>query len=261
MPEFSRQKNTNYKNKTLIALLCVSAFSLAACSGHSEQFRPHPPRESTGELSKPDAPTETAPPTTSPESTPSQADNSPTFLYPNGQEVTLTTPGTELAFGEAAIVATTDSEGRYLVWSVTMHDKVDLPVKAVQLLDPNQYAGVQSFACFAYDIEFIGAVSRYTDETMVLTGIPDIVHTAVTPPAFLPGNSQHRGTLRVEGGVDKSCGIPDATRLPTNEGQLVTGFPYARATMSAIQANSAPNEAYTVLHEINGNPDRVFIWK
>ena len=142
-----------------------------------------------------------------------------------------------------------------------MHDKVILPVDRVKLIDPKEYEGVTSFACFAYDIVFLGAVSRYTHDPMVLTGIPDIAHAAVTPPKFLPGNSEHRGTVRVEGGTDNACGIPEQSRLPTNEAQLVTSFAYARGIIGAVRNDAAQDNPLTVVHEINGNPDRSFHWK
>lgn len=248
------------------ALSLAFILTLSACSGSGEgQFRPHPPRTATSELTKPqeqkESPSETDALQSETVAPPTEANPDPTFLYPNGQEVTLTPPGTVLNFGETATISTTDTEGRFLVWGVSMHDQVVVPAEDVTLVDPDQYEGTTSFACFAYDITFIGAVSRSTADPMVLSGIPDIAHAAVAAPVFLPGNTDHRTTTHVEGGVDNACGIPETSRLPTNEAELATNFPYARGTLGVIRDGNESDNPATVIHEVNGNPDRTFHWQ
>lgn len=164
----------------------------------------------------------------------------PVFLYPNGFEVALTPPGAVLRFGEPATVATADTEGRLLVWSVIAHDSVFISHENVALIDPKKAINVDHYRCFAYDITFLGAVSRVTGDPLVLNGIPDLDYTAVTAPEIIPSTFDGSIARHVEGGVDRACGIPEDNRLPTTEGLLETNYPYARGTLGAVDVATAP---------------------
>lgn len=223
-------------------------FDLAAAADgdrDSGGFRPHPPKpdSTTG---RPAPPSEDADPSeaespaspTSPESPAAPAAPVPTYLYPNGQEVQLTTPGTTLSFGDKATVATVDEEGRLLVWSVTLYDGVHRARDQVRLVDTAVADRVDRYRCYAYDIAFLGAVPRFVDDPVVLTAVPDLSQ-AVPVPMMVPVTEQGLNANQVVGNADEGCGIPASNRLPVAENQVVPGHAYVRGVLSYVPSDPA----------------------
>lgn len=180
-------------------------------------------------------------PTQEPSQNPSQNPSQdevplPVYLYPNGREVVLTAPGSTLVFGDAATVATADEEGRLLVWSITAHDGVPRGRESVRLLDPLAGEGVDHYLCFAFDIVYLGAVPRFTDDPVVLTALPDTT-SAVPTPMMVPMNRDGLNGNQVVGSVDDGCGIPPVSRLPVSQNELVAGRHYARGVLSHAPAD------------------------
>lgn len=167
----------------------------------------------------------------------------PTFLYPNGSEVALTPPGTVLPFGKPATVATADSEGRLLVWTITAHDAVSVPRENVALVSPERANDVSRFSCYAYDLTFLGAVVRDPQDPLILIGVSDTANTAVPTPTLTPANRDGDISKHVVGGADNACGIPDITRVPTTASLLEVGYPYAGGAVEAIAREKQPDEA------------------
>lgn len=237
---------TRLKTATAAVTAAALLSTLVACGNNDDPggFRPHPPKSST--LSGPDAAAGSTTPGPAPDSPPAGEPRvpepvapTPAFLYPNGREVTLTAPGTTLRFGDPATLATTDQEGRYLVWSVTVHDSVVRSTDQVPLVDPAEGAGVDHYLCYAYDITFLGAVPRYTDDPTVLTGIPDTERASTAAPEILPVTADGSDAHRVAGGTDEGCGIPPDNRLPAVEGALDVDHAYARGVLGQVGVDAA----------------------
>lgn len=254
------------RTATAVVASCALLLTATACGGDDDSggFRPHPPKPSgaAGPGGKhDDSPTsETPAPATGPDAAEQDAPV-PTFLYPNGREVTLTAPGTRLGFGEPATLATTDQEGRYLVWSVAVHDGVVRAPADVPLVDPAEGAGVDHYLCYAYDITFLGAVPRYTDDPTVLTGVPDVTRTPVAAPRIRPATVDGADARRVAGGTDQGCGIPEGNRLPPVEGDLAVGHPFARGALGAVGPDAAAEGTATgVRYDVGGDGANPVIW-
>ncbi|AIG06941.1 hypothetical protein CPTB_00421 [Corynebacterium pseudotuberculosis] len=181
----------------------------------------------------PEPPSVSSEPPQPPEALPEQQ----IFLYPNDKEVKITPLGTTLKFGETANVVTEDSEGRYLVWAVTAHDGVPLPLEKVSLLNTNESNEVSHFMCYAYDVEFLGAVSKGSDDPLALSGLADAEHAAVIAPTLVPATASGDNALHLNGGADKACGIPDSSRIPTSESLLKVNRVYARGNIGVITKN------------------------
>ena len=159
---------------------------------------------------------------------------SPIKLFPDGSKVALTPPGSVLPFGKPATVATTNSDGRLLVWKVVVHDGVFIPRKKIKLLTPIHAENKTHFFCYAYDITFLGTSLRDVPDPLVLNGVPDTVNTAVAAPTMIPINQNGDLARRLVGGEDNACGIPDSTKLPTTESLLKVGYAYARGSVGAV---------------------------
>lgn len=223
---------------TVLAAGCTALLSLSACTGDGDRdsggFRPHPPKsDSTTGRPAPSSENADAPETESSESSESSAAPVPTYLYPNGQEVQLTTPGTTLSFGDKATVATADEEGRLLVWSVTLYDGVHRTRDQVSLVDTAVADRVDHYRCYAYDIAFLGAVPRFVDDSVVLTAVPDLSQ-AVPVPMMVPVTEKGLNANQVVGNADEGCGIPASNRLPVAENDLVPDHAYARGVLSYV---------------------------
>ena len=162
----------------------------------------------------------------------------PEVLYPNGVEARLTPPGTELRFGEPAIVASADAEGRLLVWSVTPYQGIDLAPEQVALAPAAAAEGNKEYVCFAYDIAYLGAVAKTPGRDDVVPGVGDISGAAVVPPELVPGTTEGETTTRLVGGADDACGIPPASRVPVALAGLTANYPYARAAVAAVKPGS-----------------------
>lgn len=236
---------TRLKTATAAVTSVALLSTLVACRSDDDPggFRPHPPKSSTP--AGPDAagstssgPTPDSPPSGEPRA-PEPVAPPPAFLYPNGREVTLTAPGTSLRFGDPATLATTDQEGRYLVWSVIVHDSVVRSPDQVLLVDPAEGAGTDHYLCYAYDITFLGAVPRYTDDPTVLTVIPDTERASTAAPEILPATADGADAHRVAGGTDEGCGIPPDNRLPAVEGALDVDHAYARGVLGPVGVDAA----------------------
>ncbi|ARU47072.2 hypothetical protein [Corynebacterium silvaticum] len=159
------------------------------------------------------------------------------LLYPNGKEVKMTPLGAKLKFGEPAHVVTEDTEGRYLVWAVTAHDGVRLPSERVSLLNASETDEVSHFMCYAYDVEFLGAIPKGSDDPLALSGLADAEHTAVTAPTLMPATGSGDNALHLNGGADNACGIPASNRIPTSESQLKVNHVYARGSIGVFPKN------------------------
>lgn len=238
--------------RTLLTALAAAAliFASAACGNVETQgFRPQPTKQTltdkTSELTPLDGEEEESATVTTTSGSPAPQIPLPPFLYPNGFEVAMTPPGTVLPFGQPATVATSDSEGRLLVWQIIAHDAVFIPREQVALLTPERAVDVSHFSCYAYDISFLGAVTRYTNDPLVLNGFPDTENTAVVPPKMIPANHNGAITKRLVGGTDNACGIPQDNRLPTTESLLETNHPYARGAVSAVDLEARPEGSAT----------------
>lgn len=162
----------------------------------------------------------------------------PKVLYPNGVETRLTPPGTELPFGEPAVVASSDAEGRLLVWSVTPYEGIDLSPEQVVLAPAASAEGDREYVCFAYDIAYLGAVAGASGRDDVVPGAVDGSGAAVVPPELVPGTDEGAATTRLVGGADDACGVPPASRLPVDQANLVLSYPYARAAVAAVKPGS-----------------------
>lgn len=163
----------------------------------------------------------------------------PKLVYPHGVETRLTPPGTELAFGDKAIVASSDAEGRLLIWSVVGYAGWPIAGEDVPL-SPSVTDEVWDFACFSYELTYLGAVAGVSDAGDVLPGVVDASHTGVIPPMMIPGTSAGETTTRLAGGVDDACGIPAESRLPVDQGDLELNTPYTRSVVGAVKPDSAP---------------------
>lgn len=245
-----------------VGLALAVVLSTTACGEvETEGFRPKPSTLALTKKTEPDevedfdALSESEEPSDAPQieqSPPPPVVPLPTFLYPNGFEVALTAPGTVIPFGEPATVATSDTEGRLLVWSIVAHDGVFVPRENVELLEPERAVNVSHFFCYAYDITFLGAVSKPIYDPMVLKGVPDVVNTAVTPPTMVPANFDGAVAKSLVGGADNACGIPDISKLPTTESMLEVGYPYARGAVGVVDTGAAPEDtASSVSYEFD----------
>ena len=241
-PQFS------LRNSLRLAVLGVSILlTNAACAGvETEGFSPMPTKQSLPEKSeesrKPgDGIEEDS--TDENEDSEGLTEELPEFLYPDGTKVALTAPGTVLRFGESATVATSDSEGRLLIWKINAHDGVRIPAGRIELLEPEKATNISHFNCYAYDIAFLGAVSKYTEDPMVIHGLPDINNAAVTPPKMIASSRDGKASRRLVGGSDNACGIPLNSRLPTKQSSLVRNFSYARGTVGAVEHGSETAES------------------
>lgn len=236
-------------NSLRLAALGVSILLMsAACAGiETEGFSPIPTTKSLPEKTKESAELDDI--SRDPGSTDENEDSEglteelPEFLYPDGTKVALTAPGTVLRFGESATVATSDSEGRLLIWKINAHDGVRIPAGRIKLLEPEKATNISHFNCYAYDIEFLGAVSKYREDPMVIHGLPDINNTAVTPPKMIASSRDDKASRRLVGGSDNACGIPLNSRLPTKQSSLVRNFSYARGTVGAVEHGSETAES------------------
>lgn len=158
----------------------------------------------------------------------------PAVVYPNGVETKLTQPGAELPFGEPGIVASSDAEGRLLVWSVTPYQGVDLSPGQVPLALPATAVG-ENYVCFAYDIAYLGEITSVLGDDDVVLGAGGVTGAAVAPPELVPGTTEGEAATRLVGGADGACSIPPESRLPAAQEALALNYPYARATVAAVK--------------------------
>lgn len=232
------------RSRALLAgVLCCSLALMSGCaSPDRNRFQPHPPGDRPGKGSAGE--TSVNPVVTDS----SVAEQPPAGLLPtvvnlDGHDLQLTPPGTRLAFGAPATVTSIDSEGRMLLWSVTPYNEAPLPPEEVELLDPATATNVAHYTCYTFDIEFLGVVPAYTNHPLVLNGFADTVLTPVAAPDITLGNSDGSSEVRkVLGGTDNSCGIPEASRLPTNESNLAIGVTYTRGLIGVIDQNIRPEQ-------------------
>lgn len=254
----------------LTGVLCFSLALMSGCaSPDRNRFQPHPPRERPGS----DNTSETA---VNPVITDSSMEEKPAEALPvvvnlDGQDLHITPPGTRLTFGTPATVASIDSEGRMLLWSVTPYNEAPLSPEEVELLDPGSAVNVAHYTCYTFDIEFLGVVPAYTNHPLILNGFADTVLTPVTAPDITLGNSDGSAEVRkVLGGTDNSCGIPEASRLPANESNLNLGVTYTRGLIGVIDQNIRPEQhpssvIYRFDHKIPGvasspTPPAPIVW-
>ena len=195
----------------------------------------------------------------------------PEVLYPNGVETTLTPPGTKLEFGESAVVASSDADGRLLVWSITAYSNVPIPSDQVSVAPVAADAGDRKYFCFAYDISYLGVVAGISNDNGDVPGVVNPSDAAVVPPLLIPGTSEGQASPRLVGGADAACGIPHKSRLPVAQDELLLNSPYARGIVAASRsgASSAQQPAtlmYKFDHGIPGvtgaakDPDPI-IWR
>lgn len=226
----------------LAGVFCCSLGLMSGCdSPDHNRFQPHPPRERPGNNKAGETTTNTAITDNSVAAVPTGS--LPTVVNLDGQEHQLTPPGARLTFGEPATVASIDSEGRMLLWTVTPYNEAPLPPEEVELLDPATATNVAHYTCYTFDIEFLGVVPAHTNHPLILNGFADTVLTPVAAPNITLGNSDGSADVRkVLGGTDNSCGIPKASRLPTNESNLALGVTYTRGLIGVIDQNIRPEQ-------------------
>ena len=162
----------------------------------------------------------------------------PDVVYPHGVETRLTAPGTELAFGEKAIVASSDADGRLLIWSVIGHAGWPIAGKDVAL-SPSVTDEEWDYVCFSYELTYLGAVAGISGAGDVLPGVVDASHAGVVPPMMIPGTTEGAITTRLAGGADSACGIPVESRLPVDQENLELNTPYTRSVVGAVKPDAA----------------------
>ena len=163
----------------------------------------------------------------------------PDVVYPHGVETRLTPPGTELAFGEKAIVASSDADGRLLIWSMVGYAGWPIAGEDVSLLS-SATDEVWDFACFSYELTYLGAVADISVAGNVLPGVVDASYAGVVPPMVVPGTPEGWLTTRLAGGADNACNIPAESRLPVDQENLELSTPYIRSVVGAVKPDSAP---------------------
>lgn len=170
----------------------------------------------------------------------------PDVVYPHGVETRLTPPGTELAFGEKAIVASSDADGRLLIWSVVGYAGWPIAGEDVSL-SPSATDEVWDFACFSYELTYLGAVAGISGAGNVLPGVVDASYAGVVPPMMVPGTPEGEMTTRLAGGADNACSIPAESRLPVDQENLELNTPYMRSVVGAVKPDSAPETQPAIL--------------
>lgn len=171
-----------------------------------------------------------------------EAEQIPEVLYPDGVETRLTAPGTELSFGEEAVVASSDADGQLLLWSITAHHGWPIPPEQVALASSMAGRGAWNFECFAYEMQYLGSVPVPPDASDALPGVVDVDHAPVVPPMVLPVAQSGELSKRVAGGADDTCEVPQESRLPAVQGQLRRDTSYVRAVAAAAKPGSRPED-------------------
>lgn len=202
----------------------------------------------------------------------------PTLTGADGNSVTLTSPETELLYGDAATVASTDRKQRLLAWTLRVDAPTQVQPADVVLPDPADFDGVDHFLCHRVSLTFLGATgepgSDSDADTDADTGADqDDGSTAASatasgsasattlgsvraasldktvPPQLSPAASDGSDAVDLNIGVeaarsaDENCGVPDAEMLPLAEGDLSIGRTYTRAVIAAVPADDTPTPA------------------
>jgi len=148
----------------------------------------------------------------------------------------ITTPPAPriLSFGESAQIESIDDRGQRLSWEMTAYRGIDRSLTDVGLA-PADAPGVDHLVCFAFDLTYLGPQPNSSDRASVkperTTGVP--------APLVLPITIDGSETTVVTGGADSGCGIPEATRLPTQRRSLTIGERYARGILSVANNSGA----------------------